>query len=161
MALKPLKNSDWSFDSLCFVCDQTNERGLGVQFFHDTDGGRVTADLALGRPYSGAPNYVHGGAIAAVLDEAMAWAIIALAERFGITRQSQVSYRKPLLIDQPYRVEAWVDSQEGRNVVAKARIASGDEIHSESEGTYWAMNADEARKAIGALKDSETSYVRD
>ena len=161
MVLKALKNSDWSFDSLCFVCDPTNERGLGVQFFHDQEAKLVVAELELARPYSGAPNYVHGGAVAAVLDEAMAWAVIALLERFGITRRSEISYKKPLLIGQPYRVEAWVEEHADRKVTAKARVLSGDQVHTESQGSYWVMDADEARRAIGGLSSEDQSFVRD
>jgi len=36
MALVRLHNDDWGFESNCFACEQRNERGLRIQFFHDT-----------------------------------------------------------------------------------------------------------------------------
>ncbi|MEX2236196.1 MAG: PaaI family thioesterase [Dehalococcoidia bacterium] len=162
MTLKPLRNTDFKFPSLCFVCDQGNERGMQVPFALDTERGRVVAELNLGQPFSGAPNYVHGGAIAAVLDEATAWAVIALLERFGITRRSETSYKKPLLIGETYQVEAWVEEQEDRKVTARAQILGQDgEVHAEFTGKYRVMDRAEAEKAIGQLSGNEAGYVRE
>ncbi len=75
----PLENARWGFESNCFVCEPRNDAGLRIPFFHDEASATVTATFTLDDRFSGAPSYLHGGVLLAVLDEAMAWATIALA----------------------------------------------------------------------------------
>ena len=84
----PLTNDRWGFESNCFVCEPTNGAGLGIPFFHDTAARVVTATFVLDDRFSGAPQYVHGGLALAILDEAMAWATIAIEERFAVTAET-------------------------------------------------------------------------
>ena len=83
-----LHNDDWGYETNCFVCEQRNEGGLRVPFFHDTERNVVEADLRLSDTYSGAPTLLHGGVLLAVLDEAMAWATIAIAGQWALTSAS-------------------------------------------------------------------------
>jgi hypothetical protein len=61
MNLQP--NSDY-----CFVCGRNNPKGLYMQFY---DNGRdeVHAHYMIPDHYQGYPGVVHGGVIAAILDE--------------------------------------------------------------------------------------------
>src|SRR3954469_12867745 len=122
MALRPLTNAEWGFESNCFVCEPANPRGLGIRFFHDEDAGVVTADLRLGSELSGAPHYVHGGVLLAVLDEAMAWAAIAVAGRFAVVQSTATTFDRPVRIDEPHRVEASVHGRTDTAVTARASI---------------------------------------
>ena len=88
MSLIRLHNDDWGYESNCFVCEARNERGLQIPFFHDTERGIVTAELTLSADFSGAPTMVHGGVVLAILDEAMAWACIAVARRWAVTTET-------------------------------------------------------------------------
>src|SRR5699024_8543549 len=83
--VQALTNDQWGFESNCFVCEARNDAGLRIPFFHDEDTGTVTATFTLDDRFSGAPSYVHGGLLLAVLDEAMAWAAIAVAHRWAMT----------------------------------------------------------------------------
>ena len=83
MTLVRLHNDDWGYETNCFVCEATNERGLRIPFFHDDEADVVVAELHLGHAFSGAPTLLHGGIVLAVLDEAMAWAAIAIADAPG------------------------------------------------------------------------------
>lgn len=87
--MERLSNERWGFSSNCFVCEPTNAVGLRQRFFHDTAAGIVVADIEMGSAHSGAPSYIHGGVQLALLDEAMAWAAIAVAERFAVTGPSR------------------------------------------------------------------------
>lgn len=61
-----LDNSQWGFESNCFVCERTNERGLGIPFMHDPDRNVVTAAFTLDGAFSGVPSYGHGGVVRAI-----------------------------------------------------------------------------------------------
>ena len=104
----PLTNDRWGYESNCYVCEQTNEGGLRVPFQLEDDGETVTAMFTLDRTYSGAPALVHGGVSLALLDEAQAWACIAIAGKWGLTGSTSASFVSPVFCDTPYRVEACV-----------------------------------------------------
>jgi acyl-coenzyme A thioesterase PaaI-like protein len=106
VAIEPLTNDRWGFETNCFVCEGRNDRGLRVPFAHDTDRDEVVADLSFDDAHSGAPSWVHGGAVLAVLDEAMAWASIALRHRWAVTKESQAWFDRPVLVGRPYAVAA-------------------------------------------------------
>ena len=104
MALKPLTNAGWGFETNCFVCEPSNPLGLRVQYFHDEEAEVVSAEFTLGVEHSGAPHYVHGGVLLAILDEAMAWAAIAIGGRFAVVQSTATTFDRPVRIDEPHRV---------------------------------------------------------
>ena len=126
MRLVPLSNDRWGFETNCFVCEPSNERGLRVPFAHDTERDVVVAALCLADHLSGAPSWVHGGVVLAVLDEAMAWASIATRHRWAVTKESQAWFDRPVLVDRAYRVEARIVSGDETLLSAEASVASVD-----------------------------------
>ena len=53
----------------CFVCGLENPYGLHLRFF-DSEPGEVIAEVTVPEQFQGYPGIVHGGIIAAMLDEA-------------------------------------------------------------------------------------------
>ena len=149
MSRKPLTNT-FAFETRCFVCDQKNE------------GGRVVAEFIPSDDHSGAPNYAHGGVSMAVLDDAMAWAIIAIKDRFGLTRKAEVEFFRPVLVGRAYEVQAWVGSFEGRSLVARAELRSSDgKLCVAAKASYTVLTLEEAEQAIGARARTAASYTKD
>jgi len=54
---------------VCFVCGRENPHGIGVQWWVREDG-TVYARVTFREAQQGPPGHAHGGALAAVLDEA-------------------------------------------------------------------------------------------
>jgi acyl-coenzyme A thioesterase PaaI-like protein len=159
LPLEPLTNT-FGFDSRCFVCDPDNSGGMRQRFFLDRDRGRIVAEFTPTADHSGAPNYAHGGATMAVLDDAMAWAIIATKERFGLSRRVETEFVRPVMIGKTYRVEAWVESFEDRALTARAELTSSSgKPCVVSEGQYMVMTFEEAQQAIGAGASGTSSYT--
>ena len=159
MSRKPLTNT-FAFDTRCFVCDQENEGGLRQRFFLEEDRGRVVAEFIPSADHSGAPNYAHGGVSMAVLDDAMAWAIIAIKDRFGLTRKAEVEFFRPLLVGRAYEVQAWVESFESRSLVACAELRSSDgQLCVAAKAIYTVLTLEEAEQAIGAGARTAVSYT--
>ncbi|MEM7287757.1 MAG: PaaI family thioesterase [Actinomycetota bacterium] len=104
----PLTNDRWGYESNCYVCEQSNAGGMRVPFQLEDDAETVTAAFTLDRTYSGAPALVHGGVSLALLDEAQAWACIAVAGKWGLTASTASTFLSPVFCDTPYRVEARV-----------------------------------------------------
>jgi acyl-coenzyme A thioesterase PaaI-like protein len=104
--VEPLLNSRWGFESNCFVCEASNTEGLRIPFLHDAEQRRVVAGFELDDRFSGAPSYVHGGIVLAVLDEAMAWAAIAVAGVFAVTKETTTRFRRPVRVGTRTRCRA-------------------------------------------------------
>ncbi|MGH9178749.1 MAG: PaaI family thioesterase [Acidimicrobiales bacterium] len=162
MALRRLDNQAWGFQSNCFVCEPANEAGLGLAFFHDEEAGLVRADLTLDDRFSGPPRYVHGGVALAVLDEAMAWAAIALAGTFALTRSSSATFRRPVRIGAPHRVEAGLEGRDPDGMLrTRAVILDGPGRPCvEARAQFVPMDGATARAAIGDVAGADTRFVR-
>jgi acyl-coenzyme A thioesterase PaaI-like protein len=124
----PLTNDRWGYESNCFVCEASNEAGLRIPFQLDDDGDTVSAVFRLDGSYSGAPALVHGGVSLAVLDEAQAWACIAVAGKWGLTASTAAAFPAAVFIDHEYRVQANVAAVDGVTVSTKAEIVDTDGI---------------------------------
>ena len=161
MARHVLDNAAWGFDSSCFVCEPGNERGLRIPFSYDDETAVVSADFCLGREFSGTPRYVHGGVVLAVLDEAMAWAAIAVAGKFAVVRETSSTFSHPVLVGHGYRVEAVVDAHDDKAVAARAEVIGADGRRCVEATAWLAVLSDAgARAAIGEVKGADVRYLR-
>jgi acyl-coenzyme A thioesterase PaaI-like protein len=161
MALLPLRNTAFGFPSECFACDPDNPVGLRLSFQHDDEADMVLSEFTLGPGYSGAPRFVHGGLLLAILDEAMAWAAIAVAGRFAVSRTSQASFRRPVMVDVPHRVEAVVEEHDEASVKARARVLNpAGKRCAEASARLVVLSEETARTAIGADLGANARYLR-
>jgi acyl-coenzyme A thioesterase PaaI-like protein len=157
-----IHNEDWGFETNCFVCEPKNAHGLRIPFFHDTDTDVVFADFELGRDFSGAPSLVHGGLLLAVLDEAMAWACIAVGHRWAVTVESSAKFHGAVYLDKPHRVEARVGTITDDRMEATARIVDRKErVRAEAAGTFAVLGEAQATRVIGDnLGSSADAYLK-
>ena len=79
----------------CFVCGRENTVGLKLNFYSDFPG-TVRADFMLSSSYEGYPGIVHGGIIAAILDECGGRSQMTSPRKFMVTAQLNVRYRLPV-----------------------------------------------------------------
>ena len=160
--LRPLTNLGWGFASNCFVCEPANARGLRIPFFHDLDAGAVVAEFNLDDGFSGAPSYVHGGVILAVLDEAMAWVAIAIAGQWAVTHKSSATFDRPVRVARRYRVEARLTSLAADRILASATVSDHrSRTCASASGEFVPLGAAQAADAIGAIGEVvDASYLR-
>lgn len=162
MARTLLDNASWDFDSNCFVCEPKNSRGLGVPFYLDGDAGRVVAEFTPETWHSGAPSFAHGGVSMALLDEGMAWAAIALAQRLAITRRAETTFSRPVRVGQAHTVSCWVESLEGQRLVARGEILDvKGRACVEVRAEFHAMTKEEAEAAVGGRSEKAEGLVAD
>lgn len=72
--------------------------------------------------HSGAPTYVHAGLTQSVLNEAMAWAVVAITERFAIPTGMSTDFRRPLRIGQGYTFHGTVADADDRHISATGEV---------------------------------------
>lgn len=150
-ATRPLHNEDWGFDSNCFVCEPRNSGGLQIPFAHDASNDTVVASFTLGPRFSGAPSYVHGGITLAVLDEAMAWATIAVGGKFAVTVNTSTRFLRPVLVGKEHVVEARLCAQNEECIETAAVIRDPDgKVCAETTASFAVLGAAQAVKATGA-----------
>jgi len=150
-----LHNDDLGYETNCFVCEQRNEHGLRIPFFHDTDRNLVTADFALSDTFSGAPTVVHGGVSLAVLDEAMAWACIAIGRQWAVTSETTTRFDRAVYVDKPHRVEAKIVEQTDIEITTTARIVDlKGRVRAESRATFTVLGEAQLKRAVGEIGES-------
>jgi acyl-coenzyme A thioesterase PaaI-like protein len=149
--VRPLSNDRWGFESSCFVCEPRNAAGLRIPFAHAVGEQRVFATFTLDERFSGAPAYVHGGVLLAILDEAMAWATIAIAEKFAVTRETTSRFERPVKLHREHRVEGWIEQLEAASITTGGRITRTDgTVCVEAQATFAVLGIEQAENAAGA-----------
>jgi len=80
----------------CFVCGVLNEYGLHMHFYSNSPG-EVVSDFQVPAHFQGYPGIVHGGVIAAMLDEVAGRAfMVGDPPRFLVTAKLSIRYRRPV-----------------------------------------------------------------
>lgn len=160
MALHALTNDRWGFASKCFVCEPTNLGGLQIPFFHDDERHVVVATFTLDETFSGAPTLVHGGVALAVLDEAMAWATIAIAERFAVTRTTTTTFDRPVRVGREHRVEASIVRRDGDDLHTLAVIVDAKgRVCARATAEFHALNFEQASTVAGATLNADEARL--
>ena len=158
MSVVPLTNERWGFASNCFACEPTNDAGLRIPFFHDTDAQTVFAEFTLDDRFSGAPAYLHGGVTLTVLDEAMAWAAIAIAGQWAVTQTTSTTFDRPIKVGSTYRVTATIVSVDSDRIEATATVTDqGHRTRAHADATFVPLGAAQAVDALGVTPTAADS----
>ncbi len=152
--IDPTWEAFWPFPALVegrsFISGRQAGDRMRVAYFRRADDDRLLARAWFGPGAEGPPSHAHGGAIAAVLDEAMGGACwmhghAVLAARLTVT------YLRPVPLGTDATVEAWIDLVEGRKISARARMLDADgRAFAEADGLFVVVKAE----ALAALDRS-------
>jgi len=104
-----------------FVSGEPNGHRLRVSYFVRESDKALCARAWFGPGAEGPPGFAHGGSIAAVLDEAMGFAVFTRGLPV-LAAKLEVQFQKLLPTGTDATVEAWVDKVTGNKVTAKARL---------------------------------------
>lgn len=117
----------------CMACGRDNPAGIGLRL--RVDGDRIRGEVTLDRRQEGAPGFVHGGAIATVLDDALG-SLLFLLQRPAVTAKLEVNYRRPAFIDRTYEVEAWTERIEGRKLHLAGEVRHEGELVADAKALF-------------------------
>lgn len=126
----------------CFACGELNEHGLHLVLH--TDEGRCWTDLSLDPRFQGWDGIAHGGIVATILDEVMAWALID-RDAWGVTAKMDVAFRRPVPLGTPIRGEGWVLETRRRLLTTEGRIVDAETgtVMATATATYVAAPAEQ------------------
>jgi acyl-coenzyme A thioesterase PaaI-like protein len=124
-------------EGMCFGCSPRNAAGLQLRFFRDGDG--VRCETTVAAAYQGAPEIVHGGIQAVLLDETCCAAAFFTRGGFVLTGQLHLKYRRPCHTGRPLVVTARIIAQEERflRIAGEIREGSDDEPVTTAEGKFY------------------------
>ena len=123
----------------CFGCGAANKTGLRLKFFTD-ESGRILSRLRIPKRFEGPPGYMHGGAIATLMDEAMSKANRARGVT-AMTRQMEVEYLRPVPLLVPLLLEGRLLKSEGRKHFCEAEVTDGaGRVLARAKGLFLAID---------------------
>jgi len=115
----------------CFVCGVSNSFGLKITFY-DSGPGEISAEYTVPEQYQGYPGVVHGGIVAAMLDEAAGRSHMGGdPRRFMYTARLEIQYRKNVPVGKPLRLV-------GKAGKSRRRTAAATSAIYDAEGTLLA-----------------------
>jgi len=139
-----MKLNDATDYQLCFVCGQRNPYGLQLVFRLENN--TIVADFQPREEHQGFPGVIHGGIVAAVLDEALnRTSLLGKNPAWTMTGRLEVRYRRAVPYGQLLRVRASLDSERGRMLQASGKVTfANDEsvVLAEAQGTFMSLSAD-------------------
>ena len=118
----------------CFACGQDNPIGLRLRF--TTEGDAVRAEFTPGVQYQGYDGVLHGGIVAAALDDAMA-NLFHLRGRETLTARLEIRFRREAPVGQRLVVTARLTGERRKLFTAEAALTLPDGTPlAEAKGTF-------------------------
>jgi uncharacterized protein (TIGR00369 family) len=124
----------------CFVCGLESQFGLKMRF-HGDGASTVRASFTVSSEYQGYPGVVHGGIVAAMLDETGARTLMnSDPDRFMMTARMDIRYRQPVPTETELSLVGTMTRDRGRIAQAHSAIyLPGGEIAAEADLTLVAL----------------------
>ena len=135
----------------CFVCGEENHAGLRVRFYVEDE--KVKMPLKVAEHHCGFKNVVHGGVVAAALDETMGWAAARAIGRMCVTGDLTVRYLRPVPANEDLTVSAWVLRAHRRMVQTEGAMEDGNgTVYARAEGRFLPLTVEETLMVDDALR---------
>ncbi len=108
----------------CFVCGEENPKGIGLKWKAYANG-EIRSNFELGKEQQGPPNFVHGGASAAILDEIMGMAAWYAGYKI-VSVNLNISYLLPVPLNTPLEARGRIAKIEEGKIFAEGEILLPD-----------------------------------
>jgi uncharacterized protein (TIGR00369 family) len=112
------------YHGCCFVCGNDNPHSIGLTWFLDDDK-TLSAEFTFTEAQQGPPGHAHGGASAAVLDEAMGLVVWAAGYKVAAVN-IEINYHKPVPLNQVVTLDARITQMDERKIFSAGEIKLAD-----------------------------------
>lgn len=116
-------------DNMCFICGEDNPISLKIEFEYNEEKDQVSAKYMPDEKLAGYNNIMHGGIVTALLDEAMAKAVIQKGWK-AVTAEMKVRFLEPVRLDRQINIIGRVQEKRRRIIEASAKLEGklGEEL---------------------------------
>jgi uncharacterized protein (TIGR00369 family) len=123
--------------NMCFGCSQKNPFGLKLQFEESEDA--INASWMPVEEFQGYTNVLHGGIIAALLDEIGAWCVSVKVGTAGVTSEMTIKYLSPVYISKgKILLKATIREKKEKTVKISCSLFDGQKkLCAEAEAEYF------------------------
>jgi uncharacterized protein (TIGR00369 family) len=110
--------------NMCFGCSEINPIGLHLKFTESNE--YLLATWTPLETYQGYPNILHGGIIAALLDEIGGWCVSVKIGTAGVTSDMTTKYLYPVYLSKgDISLKAKIDEQSGKIAKISCELFDG------------------------------------
>ena len=109
----------------CWICGEKNKGGLQLKFDLNKSTKSIQTNFISAETYQGYDGIVHGGILAALLDEAMAKLAFELGYN-AVTAMLNVRFKTPAKVKEKLTIRGEIAQANRRLVLAKATIHRED-----------------------------------
>ncbi|MBM4425782.1 MAG: PaaI family thioesterase [Chloroflexi bacterium] len=139
----------------CFICGVENPIGLHLHFY-ETEPGVVESHYIAPDHFQGYPGVLHGGIVAAIIDEISGRAHMGSDPnfpRFMFTGKLEVKYRKNVPIGKSLKLVGKVGKTKGKIAEAWAGIYDAETDELLAEGTGIHINVPQQQFDVSRLEE--------
>lgn len=124
-------------DHNCFGCGRLNAHGLQLEFRMNPAGDGVWSRFLPASRFEGYEGVIHGGIIATLLDEVMAWSLYR-DDIWAVTGQMSVRFRKPMMVGEAILAIGHIGARRGRviEMSGELRREADDQLLAEATASF-------------------------
>jgi acyl-coenzyme A thioesterase PaaI-like protein len=154
--------NDTSSYQRCFVCGHRNPYGLHL--FFRLEQNTIVAEFQPREEHQGFPGVIHGGIVAAVLDEALGrTSLLGNNREWTMTARLEVRYRRNVPYGRLLRVRATLDSERRRALQASGVLTLADDesvVLAEGHGTFLPLSSEAVDTILKDYPDLRDFFER-
>ncbi len=128
----------------CFGCRPREVGGLELSFQTHPDGS-VTARFDCDPRFRGYAEWIHGGIVATLLDEALTECLVNRGVR-GITARLNIRYRRPVDVGVEAIVRARLVRAEGPLYIVEAELRQDGRVRALADAKFYGQSPEEAAR---------------
>lgn len=136
----------------CWGCGPDAQEGLELHPY--LDGNEVAAELTFAPRFEGGPGTVHGGAIAAFMDDLLGYVPVVFGSP-GVTAKLDTHFRNPVPLGVAVNGRAWMSDVEGRKMWAEGTIEADGVVLVEASALFLAIDATHWQKVFESLSEEQ------
>ncbi len=125
----------------CYACRLSNPIGLHLDGFHRRSETEIGAIFQPRAEHRGTVRSLHGGVIAAALDEICAWTAVLLADTLAVTATLDLRFRRPAETDGEYDLIGTLGESSGRRLRINGSLGREGTIVAEARGVFLATDS--------------------
>ena len=112
----------------CFLCGRENPVGLKMRWKTDHEKGEIRGTVTVPEHFNGYPGVVHGGIVAAILDETAGRAVLLSGDDQDLmmTLKLEVSYRRPTPTATPLTAVGRIRRRTARRAIVEGELLLPD-----------------------------------